>query len=106
MYLVVKCVSEISTIDGAGFVPGILEGDNYQLNYQMTLTKPHQEKPGPNSWMLWRIIIKMLTLTPTTKTNKLQQKLGKWIDTHSECGKWLSYQDRNENFMLDKPMKI
>ena len=40
----------------------------------------------------------MLTPTPKTTTNKLQQKLGKWIDTHSECGKWLSYQDRNGNF--------
>ena len=39
----VNYVGEISNIDGASFVPGILKGDNYQLNYQTTLTKPHQE---------------------------------------------------------------
>lgn len=39
----------------------------------------------------------MLTPTPNTKTDKLQQKLGKWINSHSECGKWLLYQDQNEN---------
>ena len=38
----------------------------------------------------------MLPSAPTTKTNKLKQRLGKWIDTHSECGKWLSYQVRND----------
>ena len=41
MYLGVQYVSEISTIDRASFVLGILEGDNYQLNYQTALTKPH-----------------------------------------------------------------
>ena len=41
MYLGVQCVSEISIIDGASFVMGVLEGDNYQFNYQITLTKPH-----------------------------------------------------------------
>ena len=51
MYLGVNYVSEINTIDRASFAPGILEGDDYQLNYQTTLTKPHQEKPGPHSWM-------------------------------------------------------
>ena len=40
----------------------------------------------------------MLTPTPKTITNKLQWKVGKWIDTHSECGKWLSYQDQNGKF--------
>ena len=59
MYLEINCVSKISTIDGASFVPGTLERDNYQLNYQTILLKPHQEKPGPHSWMLWRRILKM-----------------------------------------------
>ena len=49
MLLGVNYVSEISTIDGASFVPVILKGDDYQLNYQTTLTKSHQEKPGPHS---------------------------------------------------------
>ena len=40
----------------------------------------------------------MLTSVPTTKTNRLQQKLGKWTNTHSESGQWLSYQDRNGKF--------
>ena len=52
MYLGVQYVSEISTINGASFVPGILDRDNYQLNYQTTLTKPHQEKPANHSWLL------------------------------------------------------
>ena len=76
MYLEVQYVSEISTIDGASFVPDILEGDDYQLNYQTTLTKPHQEKPGKHSWLLWKRILKMLTTTPNATTNKLQQQLG------------------------------
>ena len=61
MYLGVNCVNEISTIDGASFIPGILEGDDYQLNYQTTLTKPHQLKQGPHSWMLWKRTMKILT---------------------------------------------
>ena len=40
----------------------------------------------------------MLTPSPKTTTNKLKKKLGKWIDTHSECSQWLSYQDRNGKF--------
>ena len=40
----------------------------------------------------------MLTSAPKTTTNRLQQKLGNWIDTHSKCGQWLSYQDRNGKF--------
>ena len=87
------------TTDGTSFVPGVLDGeDNCQLNYQTTLTKPKQEKPEEHSWMLWRKILKILTSAPKTMTNRLQQKLGKWIDTHSECGQWLSYQDRNGKF--------
>ena len=39
-------------VDGTSFVPGILEGDDSQLCYQTTLTKPHQEQPGNHSWML------------------------------------------------------
>ena len=71
IYLGVNYISEICTVDGTGFVPGILEGDESQLNYQTTLTKPYQEKPGDNSWMLWRRILKMLTPTPKTTPNKL-----------------------------------
>ena len=74
MYLGVEYVSEVCTVDGTGFVPDILEGDDCQLNYQTTLTKPYQEKPGEHSWMLWRRILKMLTPTPKTTTNKLQRK--------------------------------
>ena len=57
-----------------------------------------QEKPGEHSWMLLRRTQKMLTPTLNTKTRKLQQKLEKWIGTHSKFGKWLSYQDQNVNF--------
>ena len=95
MYLGVQYVGEISTISGARCVSGILDGDNYQLNYRTTLTKPHQEKLGNHSWSLWKKILKTLTTTPKTTTNSLQQELGPWIKTHSECGKWLSYQERN-----------
>ena len=91
MHLGVNYISGICTVNRTGFLPGILEGDDCQLNYQTTLTKPYQEKPGDHSWMLWRKILKSLTPTPKTTTNKLQQKLGKWSNTHSECGKWLSY---------------
>ena len=52
MYLGVQYISEICTIDETGFVPGIFEEDNCQLNYQPTLTKPQQEKSGEHSWML------------------------------------------------------
>ena len=40
----------------------------------------------------------MLTLSPKIATNKLKEKLGKFIDTHSECDQLLSYQDQNGNF--------
>ena len=84
-------------VDGTSFVPGILEGDDSQLFYQTTLTKPHQERPGDHSWKLCKRILK--TLTSSSKTpNRLTTQLGTWINAHSECGKWLSYQDRNENF--------
>ena len=98
MYQGVQYVSDICTVDGTDLIQGILEGDDCQLSYQTTLRKPSQEKPGVHGWMLWRRILKILTQTPNTKTNKLQQKLGKWVDTHSECGKWLLYQDHNRNF--------
>ena len=52
MYLGVQYVSEISTIDRTCFVPGILDGEIYRLNYRTTLTKPHQEKSGKHSWFL------------------------------------------------------
>ena len=42
-------VSQISTVDGTNFVPGILEGDDSQLCYQTKLTKLHQEQPGEHS---------------------------------------------------------
>ena len=97
MYLGVNHISEVCTVDGTDFVQSILEGDDCQLNYQTTLTKPYQDKPGDHNWMLWRRILKVLTTTPNTTTNKLQRKLETWIDIHSECGKWLSYQDQNGN---------
>ena len=31
-------------------------------------------------------------------TDKLTERLGKWIGYQSECGEWLSYQDRNGKF--------
>ena len=98
----VTWVSEICTTDGASFVPGILEGNECQLNYKTTLTKPHQVKPGPHSWKLWKRILKLLTTAPTsqTTTNRLQQKLGKRRTTHSKSGQWLSYQDSNDKFYV------
>ena len=38
MFLGVQYVSQISTVDGTNFVPGILKGDDSQLCYQTTLT--------------------------------------------------------------------
>ena len=102
MYLGVHYVSEISTIDGASFVPSILKGDNDQLNYQTIATKTHQEKPGPHSWILWKRILQMLTPTLKVTTNKFQEQLGPQIKTHSECGKWPSYQERNGSFYARK----
>ena len=52
MYLGVNYSTEKCTTYGDSFVPGIPEGNECQLNYQTTLTKPHQVKPGPHSWML------------------------------------------------------
>ena len=98
MFLGVQYVSQISTVDGTNFVPKILEGDDSQLCYQPTLTKPHQERPGDYSWRLWKRILKMLTPSPKTTTNKLTKKVGKWIDTHSESRQWISYKDHDGNF--------
>ena len=89
---------KVSTVDGTSFAPGILEGDDSQLCYQTTLTKPHQERPGEHSWKLWKRILKTLTILPKTTTNRLTERLGTRINDNSECGKWLSYQDRNRNF--------
>ena len=58
--------------------------------------------------------MKLLTTAPTTRTttkNRLQQNLGKWKGTHSESGRWLSYQDDNEKLYArethdDKEWKI
>ena len=85
-------------MDWTSIVSGILEGDKYQLNYQTILTKPYQEKSGDYSWRLWRRILKILTPSPKITTDKQKKRLGKWIDSNNECGKWLSYQDRNGNF--------
>ena len=95
MFLRVQYVSQISTVDGTNFVPGILDRDNSQLFYQTKLTKPHQERPRNHSWMLWNKIMKTLTSFPKTTTDKLTKRLGKWINAHRKCEKWLSYQDRN-----------
>ena len=46
-----------------------------------------------------------LTVSPTKTTNKLTERLGTWINDHSECGEWLSYQDRNGNFYARKSHK-
>ena len=48
-------------VDGTSFVPGILEGDDSQLCYQTTLTKPHQEQQVTHSWILWKRLLKTLT---------------------------------------------
>ena len=101
MYLGVTWVSEICTTDGLSFVSGILHGDECQLNYKTTLTTPHQVKPSKHSCFLWRRILKLLTTAPTSQTttkNRLQQNLGKWKNTHSKSGRWLSYQDDNNKF--------
>ena len=113
MYLGVTWVSEICTTDGASFVSGILH-DECQLNYKTPLTTPHQVTPGERSWFMWRRILKLLTIAPTEKNttkNRLQQQLGEWRDTHSESGRWLSYQDANKKFYAretheDKEWKI
>ena len=98
MFLGVQYVSQISTVDGMNFVPGILDGDISHLCYQTTLTKPTQEKPGKHSWKVWKRTLKLLTVSPRKTTNKLTERLGQWIDDHSECGTWLSYHDRNGKF--------
>ena len=69
-------MSGISTINGADFVPGVLYGDNYQLNYRTTLTKPQQKKPGNHSWSLWNRRLKTLITTSKASTNKFRQQLG------------------------------
>ena len=97
MHLGVQRISKICTMDGTSFVPGVLEeADNCQLKYQTTLTKPNQVKPGNHSWMLWKRILNILTISPTTTL--LKQPLGKWSTKHSECEKWLAYQDNNGRF--------
>ena len=107
MFLGVHYVSEICTVDGTRFAPGILEGDASQLSYQTTLTKPYPERLGDRSWRLWKKILKILTPSPKTTTNKLMRKrLGKWIDTHSACGKGLLYQDGNGKFHVSESHKV
>ena len=77
MFLGVHYVSEICMVDGTNFVLVILEGDNSQICYQTTLTKPHQERLGNHSWMPWKRISKTLTSSSKTTTNKLTKRLGK-----------------------------
>ena len=55
----------------------------------------------------------MLTTAPKSQTtkNRLQQNLGMWKGTHSESGRWLSYQDNNNKIYAretheDKEWKI
>ena len=105
MYLKFQYVSEISTIDRASFVMGILEGDNYQLKYQTTLTNPQQKKTGKHSWLLWKSMLKMLATTPKATLNKLLQRLGPWIETNSESEKWLLYQEQNGSFYTQETHK-
>ena len=49
MFLSVQYVSQINTVYGINFVPGILEGDDSQLCHQTTITKPHQDRQGEHS---------------------------------------------------------
>ena len=76
MFLGVQYVSQISTVDGMNFVPGILDGDISHLCYQTNLTKPTQERPGKHSWKLWKRTLKLLTVSPRKTTNKLTEQLG------------------------------
>lgn len=74
MYLGVEYVSEICTVDRTGFVPGILEGDDCQFNYQIAFTKPYQDQLEEHSWMIWIRILKISTPMPNTTKNKLHRK--------------------------------
>ena len=86
MYLGVNYISEISTVNGLGFVVNILEGNDYQFNYEITLTRTYQEESetldGCYGNRYWKFSHQLLTTT----TKKLQRKLKKKIDTHSELG--------------------
>ena len=73
----------------------------YWLTHVVKQNNTHEtpsRKSGDHSWKLWKQILKTLTPSSKTTTNRLTKRLGKWIEAHSECGKWLSYQDRNRNF--------
>ena len=78
MFLGVCYVRQTCTVDGTSFSQGMLKGDNNQLVYLTTLTKPDQGKPENHIWMLWKEILKILTLTPSTKTTtrRLTNRLG------------------------------
>ena len=52
IFLGVQYVSQIRTVDGTNFVPGMLDGDDSQLCYQTNMTKSHQGRPGKCSWKL------------------------------------------------------
>ena len=89
MYLGVQYIREISTVNGDGFAPGILDGkmkyDNIDsLNYKTTLTTPTQPKPNTYSWKLWSKLL--TTLFSPLAPNRLRRKLGKWHQSHSACG--------------------
>ena len=39
-----------------------------------------------------------MTVLLKKTTNRLAERLGTWINDHSEFGEWLSYQNRNGKF--------
>ena len=92
-------------VDGTSFTSGISEGDNSQLCYETTLMKPHQERPGNHSWMLWKRILKTLISFPKTTKNKLTKRLGKWIDVHSKLGNGCHTKTVMATSMQESPAK-
>ena len=92
MFLGVQFLSEICTVNGDAFAPGIMDGkmkddDIDNLIYRTKLSTPIQPKPNTYSWKKWSKLLS--TLTTRSSTTRLQQKLGKWYQSHSESGRWL-----------------
>jgi hypothetical protein len=87
LYLGVMFISEICTIAGTSFRPGIEDGTYDEDAYRTTLTKPNQIKPNISSWNLWRDALQTLTTDGTTLINAL----GSWTLDHSKSGRWKSY---------------
>ncbi|OEU11291.1 hypothetical protein FRACYDRAFT_246405 [Fragilariopsis cylindrus CCMP1102] len=87
MYLGVMFLSEISTIAGTALQPGITTGNNNELTYNTSLTKPNQKKPNNQSWALWTKVISRYTSNGST----LNQPLGQWTQAHHTSGRWESY---------------